>query len=69
MLVSSFVMGPWIDFYGTDYGGLGVVLALFFWIGLSSTVIVLAASLSPVFAGRRVYLAGRAGASQAQSSG
>ena len=68
MFVSSFVMGPWIDFYGTDYGGLGVVLALFFWLGLSSTVIVLAASLSPVLAGRRVYLAGRTGASRAQSS-
>jgi uncharacterized BrkB/YihY/UPF0761 family membrane protein len=69
MVVSSFAMAPWIDFYGTDYGGLGVILALFFWLGLSSTVIVVAASLSPVLAGRRSYLAGRSGASQAQSSG
>jgi uncharacterized BrkB/YihY/UPF0761 family membrane protein len=68
MFVSSFAMASWIDFYGTDYGGLGVVLALFFWLGLSSTVIVLAASLSPVLAGRRVYLAGGAGASPAQNS-
>jgi hypothetical protein len=56
MFVSSFAMAPWIDFYGTDYAGLGVVMTLFFWVGLSSTVIVLAASLSPVLAGRRIYL-------------
>ena len=30
---------------------------LFFWLGLSSTVIVICASLSPVLAGRRTYLA------------
>jgi uncharacterized BrkB/YihY/UPF0761 family membrane protein len=58
MVVSSFAMSPWINFYfGTDYGGLGVMMALFFWLGLSSSVIVLAASLSPVLAGRRIYLA------------
>lgn len=69
MLVSSFAMAPWIDFYGTDYGGLGVVIALFFWLALSSTVIVVAASLSPVLAGRRTYLADRARASQAEGTG
>lgn len=58
MLASSFAMGPWINFYfGTDYGGLGIMMALFFWLGLSASVIVLAASLSPVLAGRRIYLA------------
>jgi uncharacterized BrkB/YihY/UPF0761 family membrane protein len=58
MYVSSFAMAPWINFYfGTDYGGLGIMMALFFWLGLSASVIVLAASLSPVLAGRRIYLA------------
>jgi uncharacterized BrkB/YihY/UPF0761 family membrane protein len=58
MYVSTFAMAPWINFYfGTDYGGLGVMMALFFWLGLSASVIVFAASLSPVLAGRRVYLA------------
>jgi uncharacterized BrkB/YihY/UPF0761 family membrane protein len=58
MLASSFAMAPWINFYyGTDYGAFGVMMALFFWLGLSATVIVLAASLSPVLAGRRIYLA------------
>jgi uncharacterized BrkB/YihY/UPF0761 family membrane protein len=58
MLVSTYAMGPWINFYfGTDYGAFGVMMALFFWLGLSASVIVFAASLSPVLAGRRIFLA------------
>jgi membrane protein len=57
MLVSSHAMAPWINLYASDYSGLGVFMALFFWLGLSSTVIVICASLSPVLAGRRTYLA------------
>lgn len=53
MLVSRFVMPFWIDLYARDYGGLGVVLALYFWIAFSSAVIVWAASLSPALAYRR----------------
>jgi uncharacterized BrkB/YihY/UPF0761 family membrane protein len=57
MLVSSYVMARWIDFYAADFSGLGVFMALFFWLGLSSTAIVLCASLSPTLAGRRTYKA------------
>jgi membrane protein len=53
MLVSSYVMQFWVDLYAKDYGGLGVVLAIYFWIALSSGVIVWAASLSPALAERR----------------
>jgi membrane protein len=53
MIISSFVMGFWVDFYARDYGGLGVVLAIYFWIAFSSAVIVAAASLSPALAERR----------------
>jgi membrane protein len=53
MIFSSFVMEFWIDFYAKDYGGFGVVMALFFWLGLSSFVVVAAASLSPALAERR----------------
>ena len=53
MLVSSFVMKFWVDLYARDYGGLGVVLAIYFWIAFSSAVIVWAASLSPALAERR----------------
>jgi uncharacterized BrkB/YihY/UPF0761 family membrane protein len=53
MLVSNYVMQFWVDLYAQDYGGFGVVLALYFWIALSSGVIVWAASLSPALADRR----------------
>ena len=53
MVVSRFIMPFWIDLYARDYGGLGVVLALYFWIAFSSAIIVWAASLSPVLAERR----------------
>jgi membrane protein len=53
MLVSSYVMQFWVDFYARDYGGLGVVLAIYFWIAFSSAIIVWAASLSPALADRR----------------
>jgi membrane protein len=53
MLISGYVMEPWVDFYARDYGGFGVVMAIFFWIGFSSAVIVLTCSLSPALAGRR----------------
>jgi uncharacterized BrkB/YihY/UPF0761 family membrane protein len=53
MVVSSFVMELWVNLYARDYGGFGVVMAIFFWIGFSSAVIVLAASLSPALAERR----------------
>jgi uncharacterized BrkB/YihY/UPF0761 family membrane protein len=43
----------WVNLYARDYGGFGVVLAIFFWILISSGVIVWAASLSPALAERR----------------
>lgn len=53
MVVSRWVMQFWVDLYARDYGGLGVVLAIYFWFALSSAVIVWAASLSPALAERR----------------
>jgi uncharacterized BrkB/YihY/UPF0761 family membrane protein len=53
MIVSRYVMQFWVDLYATDYGGLGVVLAIYFWIALGSGLIVWAASLSPALAERR----------------
>ena len=60
MVASRFVMQYWVDFYAKDYGGFGVVMAIFFWIGFSSTVIVAAASFSPALAERRLLKATRA---------
>jgi uncharacterized BrkB/YihY/UPF0761 family membrane protein len=53
MVVSRYVMQFWIDLYARDYGGLGVVLALYFWLALGAALIVWAASLSPALAERR----------------
>jgi len=53
MVLSSFVMEPWVDLYARDYGGLGVVMAIFFGIGFGSALVVAAASLSPALAERR----------------
>jgi membrane protein len=53
MWVSRYVMEFWLNFYARDYGGFGVVMAIFFWIALSSAVIVAAASLAPALAERR----------------
>jgi membrane protein len=51
--VSGLVMEPWVNLYARDYGGLGVVLAIYFWIAFYSFVIVGAASLAPALAQRR----------------
>jgi len=60
MVVSNFVMQFWVDLYARDYGGFGVVLAIYFWIAFSAAVIVGAASLSPALAARRSLRAERA---------
>jgi len=53
ILVSSFVLERWVDFYAKDYGGFGVVMAIFFWIAISSAIVVWAAAVSPPLAERR----------------
>jgi membrane protein len=53
MVVSSYVMEPWVNLYATDYGGLGVILAIYFWLAFSSALIVMAASIAPALARRR----------------
>jgi membrane protein len=59
MGVSRYVMQFWVNLYARDYGGLGVFLALYFWIAIGSGVIVWAAALSPALAERREVRRGR----------
>ncbi len=59
VVASRFFMQFWVDLYARDYGGLGVVLAIYFWIAFSSAVIVWAASLTPALAERREVRHGR----------
>ena len=58
MVITRFVMQFWVDLYARDYGGLGVVLAIYFWLAIGSAVIVWSASLSPALAERREVLHG-----------
>jgi len=53
MIASSYVMQLWLDLYARDYGGFGVVMAIYFWLAFSSAVIVWAAAISPALAQRR----------------
>src|SRR4051794_28971069 len=53
MFVSSVVMEYWVNLYARDYGGLGVVLAIYFWLAFSSFVVVAAAAIAPALAQRR----------------
>jgi membrane protein len=53
MGISNVVMEFWVNLYARDYGGFGVVLAIYFWVAFSSAVIVGAAALSPALAERR----------------
>jgi membrane protein len=53
LIVSRYLMELWVDLYARDYGGLGVFMALYFWIAIASAIIVFSASISPSLAERR----------------
>jgi membrane protein len=65
MIASRFVVERWVNLYAKDYGGFGVVLAIYFWIAFSSAVVVWAASLSPPLSERRTV---RQGGPEARSA-
>ncbi len=52
-LASHYLLVNWLEWYGKYYGGLGIVMALFFWVTIAATILVLAAALSPALAHRR----------------
>ncbi len=55
-LISVLLLSHWLNWYSTTYGAFGIVIAIFFWIILIGTVLVLAAALSPALAQRRDLL-------------
>jgi uncharacterized BrkB/YihY/UPF0761 family membrane protein len=59
-LISSLLFTHWLNWYSTTYGAFGIIIALFFWIILEGTMLVLAAALSPALAERRALRTGRA---------
>jgi uncharacterized BrkB/YihY/UPF0761 family membrane protein len=59
-LISSLLLTHWLNWYSTTYGAFGIIIAMFFWIILAGTLLVLAAALSPALAERRHLLRGPA---------
>ena len=59
---SHYLLVNWLEWYGKYYGGLGIVMALFFWVTIPATILILAAALSPALARRRELRRERAGA-------
>jgi membrane protein len=55
-VISGLLLAHWLEWYSKTYGSLGIVMALFFWIIIVATIMVLAAALSPALAARRELL-------------
>jgi membrane protein len=55
-IISGLLLKNWLNWYSKTYGALGIVMAIFFWLVIYSTVLVLAAALSPALAHRRDLL-------------
>ena len=55
-LISGLLLTHWLNWYSTTYGAFGIIIAIFFWIILIGTVLILAAALSPALAQRRDLL-------------
>ncbi len=58
-LISQILLHNWLGWYSKTYGALGIVMAIFFWLIILSTIMVLAAALSPALAHRRDILQAR----------
>src|SRR4051794_8639773 len=52
-VASTLVLGRWLVSYSDTYGGLGIVMAIVFWLIAATTVMMFAAALSPAVAARR----------------
>ncbi len=58
-IISGLLLKNWLNWYSKTYGALGIVMAIFFWLVIYSTVMVLAAALSPALAHRRDLMRAR----------
>ncbi len=58
-LISDLLLTHWLNWYSTTYNAFGIVIAIFFWIILIGTILILAAALSPALAERRRLRTGR----------
>ncbi len=67
-VLSHFLFVNWLNWYGKYYGAFGIVMALFFWITIGATIIVVAAALSPPLAARGDALRAERAAAQMHAS-
>ena len=49
---SSIFLTEWLNWYSKSYGGIGIVMAIFFWIALLTAILLASASRSPAYAVR-----------------
>jgi membrane protein len=55
-VISGLLLKHWLEWYSKTYGAIGIVMAIFFWLIILATVMILAAALSPALAHRRNLL-------------
>jgi len=51
--LGSVLFTNWLNWYSTYYGGIGIVMAIFFWLVLGATILIITSALSPAYAVRR----------------
>lgn len=51
--LSSVVFTNWLNWYSKYYGGIGIVMAIFFWLVAATTMLIITSALSPAYAVRR----------------
>ncbi len=51
--LSSLLFTNWLNWYSKYYGGIGIVMAIFFWLVLGTTLLIITSALSPAYAVRR----------------
>ena len=69
--LSSLLFTNWLNWYSTYYGGIGIVMAIFFWLVLGTSVLIVTSALSPAYAvrrARRIEMQRRADADGAASA-
>jgi membrane protein len=54
-LISFILFTNWLNWYAKFYGGIGISMAIFFWLIVAATVLILGAALSPAMAERRDF--------------
>jgi uncharacterized BrkB/YihY/UPF0761 family membrane protein len=55
-IISGVLLKHWLEWHFKTYGAIGIVMAIFFWLIILATVMILGSALSPALAKRRDLL-------------